>query len=82
VLATTKEPVRIPFETEHVDVTIAVPPVNEQVVSPVENPVPLTDTVAPTSADEGVRVMCGVGVINWKLAVAKSVIVVAVAVIV
>ena len=57
MLATTNEAVRIPFDAEQLDVAIAPPPDSVHAESPVENPEPLTDTVAPTSADEGVRVM-------------------------
>ena len=47
-LATRMEPVRIPFETEHVNDAIAPPSVSVHVVSPGENPDPETATVEPT----------------------------------
>lgn len=62
----------MPPEILQLDVEMTMLTEKVQLVSPVENPVPVTRTVAPTGADVGVKVRTGEVAVIWTLAVATS----------
>jgi len=72
-LATINEPDSVPPEIEHVCEDMP-PPVIKQALSLVEKPDPVTETVAPTGAEDGLSVMDRVteAVVTVNVAEAES----------